>query len=576
MDEMEVDDDLDYSIQECCLPIQRESLPYQKQNSNGGYSYECDNITKLHRFLCLGSEEGTYYTGEQDCKKDNAKCIDSLISKGEGERVVDAIETISVTGRASKQFPILFALALCCRSNDQKVKDKAYMVMPKVCRIPTHLFQFIKYCQNVSDTGSGWGRAHRRAISNWYIKYMGENTENEAEGLLRLAHHITKYKSRHGWSHKDVLRLAHVKSSNTTMQFLLRCIAKGLKDAEEFYKDAITAVDYHRTSLSKVVEFLEVVERLSQIRNPDEMTRLIIEHKLAREHVPTQMLKDATVWRALIRYMPIRAMLRNLGKMTSMNVLPPYSFEHSLTLDKIRDKVSMKNARIHPFDLLIALRQYEKGRGELGKLVWTPDDEIKRALENALYDSFVFTEPTNKKHLLAIDVSESMDTPVVGTPSITARDGAAVMAMHTLRNETNANCKIVAFSCAQSQEHPATLRQLQVNHTDKLNTVIETCKGIPSGDTDCALPILHALEKKEKYDVFIVYTDSETYFGNTHPADALKQYSYSLKTQTKFIVCGMTSNGFTLANPEDPFMMDVVGFDSNAPMAIMNFINGNI
>ena len=41
---------------------------------------------------------------------------------------------------------------------------------------------------------------------------------------------------------------------------------------------------------------------------------------------------------------------------------------------------------------------------------------------------------------------------------------------------------------------------------------------IPMGGTDCSLPMTWAIKKKAKVDVFIVYTDSETYFGDIHPS----------------------------------------------------------
>lgn len=44
------------------------------------------------------------------------------------------------------------------------------------------------------------------------------------------------------------------------------------------------------------------------------------------------------------------------------------------------------------------------------------------------------------------------------------------------------------------------------------------------GGTDCALPMIHAKQKRLEVDVFIVYTDSETWYGKVHPTQALKQY----------------------------------------------------
>ena len=39
----------------------------------------------------------------------------------------------------------------------------------------------------------------------------------------------------------------------------------------------------------------------------------------------------------------------------------------------------------------------------------------------------------------------------------------------------------------------------------------------------------------------------------------------------KAVVVGMTSNGFTLADPNDRGLLDVVGFDTSAPAIITDF-----
>ena len=42
--------------------------------------------------------------------------------------------------------------------------------------------------------------------------------------------------------------------------------------------------------------------------------------------------------------------------------------------------------------------------------------------------------------------------------------------------------------------------------------------------------------------------------------------------EAKAVVVGMTSNGFTLADPDDRGMLDVVGFDATVPALIADFI----
>lgn len=62
--------------------------------------------------------------------------------------------------------------------------------------------------------GTGWGRAHKKAIQNWYKQF-----ETKPDTLARL---VTKYKNREGWTHKDVLRLAHPSPEGLAFGFILR------------------------------------------------------------------------------------------------------------------------------------------------------------------------------------------------------------------------------------------------------------------------------------------------------------------------------------------------------------------
>jgi 60 kDa SS-A/Ro ribonucleoprotein len=83
--------------------------------------------------------------------------------------------------------------------------------------------------------------------------------------------------------------------------------------------------------------------------------------------------------------------------------------------------------------------------------------------------------------------------------------------------------------------------------------------------------MIWAMENNVDVDTFVVYTDSETWAGNVHPAQALQQYREARGIPSKLIVVGMTSNGFTIANPDDAGMLDVVGFDTSTPLVLSDF-----
>jgi 60 kDa SS-A/Ro ribonucleoprotein len=124
--------------------------------------------------------------------------------------------------------------------------------------------------------------------------------------------------------------------------------------------------------------------------------------------------------------------------------------------------------------------------------------------------------------------------------------------------------QIVAFS--------HTLAPVNISPRQRLDDVIQHLSAIPVGGTDCALPMLWALENKVEADAFIVYTDSETWYGNIHPVQALQLYRQKMNIPAKLIVVGMVSNGFTIADPNDAGMLDIVGFDTASPQIISDFI----
>ena len=110
----------------------------------------------------------------------------------------------------------------------------------------------------------------------------------------------------------------------------------------------------------------------------------------------------------------------------------------------------------------------------------------------------------------------------------------------------------------------------------RLADVTRFIEQTPMGGTDCALPMIWALTNNIEADAFMVFTDSETWAGSVHPAQALQEYRLRTGIPAKLIVVAMTSNGFTIADPNDAGMLDIVGFDMATPGLTSDFINGSL
>jgi 60 kDa SS-A/Ro ribonucleoprotein len=534
---------------------QSEPIPGSAQvpNSGGGYSWAVDDWVRLDRFLVLGSEGGTYYIQERELTSQNAEAVARCIAD-DGPRTVARIVEISEAGRAAKNDPAVFSLALCASLGDPETRRAAFEALPRVCRTGTHLFHFAQFV----DGMRGWGRGLREAVGTWYAMPAG-----------RLALQAVKYQQRDGWAHRDLLRLAHPKPPTPQHEILYNWMVKGW--------DWVGDLPHPDTALRQVWAF----ERAKRAGSVQEVVSLVQEYALPREAVPTEWLNSPEVWAALLPHMPMEAMVRNLAKMTVAHVITSGSDATRHVVSQLGNEERLRASRMHPIKVLAALKTYSQGHGERGKLKWQPVSRVIDALNDAFYTSFGNVSPTNKRWLLALDVSGSMGgNMIAGIPGLDARVGSAAMALITAATEPEHT--IVAFSSAsggyggQWGGGESGLTPVSISPRQRLDDVVRTTAAIPMGGTDCALPMKWAQKHKVQADVFVVYTDSETWASEPHPAQALRNYRDAMGIPARMIVVGMTSNGFTIADPDDAGMLDVVGFDTAVPQLMSDFVTTGV
>jgi len=517
----------------------------QVKNHGGGYGYATTKWQRLDRFLILGSEGGSYYVSERNLTMDNAKAVVECL-KEDGVRVVNKIVEVSDAGRAVRNDPAIFALALALKFNDGTeesipVRQAAAQAVPKVCRTFTHLTTL---AESIKPFG-GWGRVTRRAFENWY---NGKSDDN-------LAYQMIKYRNRNGWTHRDILLKAHVKPQNEVRDALFQWASQGW--------DGIGSDPHPDDTLKRVWAF-EKAQNSSDLK---EVLNLISDYNLPRECIPTEFLNEVKVWEALLEKMPLTAMIRNLGKMTSEGLLTNMSDSTNLVVSRLRDEEYLKRARIHPLSVLNAMRVYARGEGFRGSLSWRPVPKVTDALDDAFYKAFDFVEPTGKRLCLGLDVSSSMTwNSCAGLAGLTPREVSAALAMTVMRTEEN--YEIMGFS------HQFT--PLNLSPRQRLDDVIKSIANLSFGSTDCALPMTWATENNLDFDAFFVYTDSETYYGNIHPSQALVQYRQKRNIDARLAVLAMSSNSNTIADPKDPGMIDIVGCDTSVPTLLNEFVLGNI
>jgi len=534
------------------------------ENNAGGFVFKLDEWKQLERFLILGSEGGTFYVSEKKLTAENANLV-LLLLKKDGLKVVEKTVEMLKSGRAPKPDVGIFVLALAASKGDDATRKAALAAVPTALKTGTQLLKFVDSVNGLR----GWGRGLKKAIQLWF---KGKKSET-------LALQLVKYKQREGWSMKDVLRLAKPVPETEVQGKLFGWTAK--KEKAEWAKAPVApgdkALDFVWAAEQAVaVKFVDVDATEAQAKavlaeanqaSVKKLVELITTYRLPREALPTEALNRAEVWEALLQEMPMTAMIRNLGNLSKVGLLKPLSDAEKLVYQRLTDAERLRGAKVHPIQVLSALRTYASGRGVRSAATWTVSNKTVEALDEAFELSFGAVEPAGTRHLLGLDVSGSMSWgEIAGVPGLTPSAATAALAVVAARTEPWT--AIMGFA--------DSFRDLGITAKDRIDEATRKVSGLTFGGTDASLPMTWALANKVNVDTFVVLTDSETWAGKIQPVQALVKYRQATGIDAKLIVVGMTSTGFTIADPTDAGMLDVVGFDGATPALMAKFAKGLI
>lgn len=527
----------------------------QAPNNAGGFAYVLDTWKRLDRFLILGSDSATYYQSARKLTRENSKVVADAYAE-DASRTVSVIVGVSLSGRAPKNDSAIFALALGAVSADEVTRQLALGALGKVCRTSTHLFQFLAVSRAL---GRGWGRALKRAVADWYT----------TKSVEAVGYQAIKYRQREGYTHKRLLDLSHAPASADPPRQNLYRWSKGLP--------------FDATALPRQVRAHLVAmgtENLDAREAKNLLLEMVRDFDLPWEALPTSANALPEVWSAMLPKMGITALIRNLGNMTRVGAITPLSESERVVVARLADEADLRRSRVHPFSVLQALAVYRSGQGFRGTGTWTPSGPVCDALDKAFYAAFGNVVPTGKRHLIALDVSGSMTSPLGGS-MLSCREASAALALVTMNVETSTH--VVGFTAKGRADRGfgglwgggrAELTPIEISPRQGLAHAVSTVSNLPFGGTDCALPMIYAREKGLSVDAFLVLTDNETWAGGVHPMEALRAYRKASGIAAKLVVVGMTATEFSIADPLDGGAMDVVGFDAAAPAVLADFIRG--
>ena len=566
-----------------------------EKNYAEGYAFKADKWQQFRRFLILGTCGGTYYVDEAEFTRDALRPVLDCIRE-DGMRAVKLVARVSDDGLAVKNDTCIFALALCAAAEDIATRTAALRSLGAVARIPTHLFKFLEECRYTRGDGEklGTGHALKRAVQRWY---------NDSP-VARLAMHVVKYWNREGWKHADVLNMFRPNPEKG------RLSVADVEDGTDYGEQIRRRKRLYRWIVGRnkgglvrgkpaPAPDLPVVEgylAAQAATRPPEWADLVRRYELTREMLPTEALRSREVWEALLERMPMTAMVRNLGNMSRVGLLVPGSQASRDVIAKLGNAEVIRRSRLHPMAFLFAMKTYASGHGHRGAGLWAPVSGVVDALDKAFHDSFPNVQPSGKRVLIGLDISGSMDTTFLGGGKlISCRTAAAALALVAAATDpsvmiggftaieawrTGGVFAVNNFFRSQLADPDVTnikgFSWLDISGRRRLDDVIEYTKGLPLGPTDVSLPIRFAIQEGLEFDAFHIYTDNQTWAGPEHPTQSLRRYRDRTGIDARLCVVSLTSGGASIADPDDPMQMDVVGMDPGTPEVLRAFTRGEL
>ena len=520
---------------------QTEPIPGRQaemtRGRSGGYQFKADLWQQLRRCLLLGTAQGSFYANKHELTNDFADIVWQAVAINP-QRVAAEIAYAS-DGHAINNSAPLFALVLLSMDEAPAAKQAFQEVFLHVVRTGSHFYEWLSYTRSLR----GFGKLVRTCGQAWLTKPDGK----------ALAYQFLKYQQRHGYTHRDALRLFHVKPPTPDHQSLYQWATQGW--------DTVPAAPPNEAMAQ--IWWYERVKR-----DPSLTLEAIRQGRLTHEMIAPIGQMDRAAWQLLFEDMPIGALLRNLGSLTALGVLTASKHKNLKHLaERLQSKRQLRQGRIHPIDILKALKTYRSG-GKMGRSqkTWTPVARVADILETALERSFEVVKPTGKTFLHAIDISGSMSWSTVSSVGLTCCEIATTLALATAKAEEN--YIIRGFS--------TDFRDLGITARDSFHSALKKASNQNFGGTDASVAYDWAIRQQAHVDVFCFWTDSESWAGKAHPSQQLAAYRKAVNPETKAVYVTLAPYRVSLVDPQDSNSWDFGGFDPAMPKIIQMIAQGTL
>lgn len=352
----------------------------------------------------------------------------------------------------------------------------------EVIRTPNDLGDFFTILR-AQRKGEG-GRRVKRVAGNWLMKSLNP--------YWTVKYGATK---QGGYSLRDLFCTLHPKGPKSVL------------------------VDYlFDRATGELPEQVAAFERLKKATTDEEKVAAIEAGKLPHEVASSFAGKSPKVWEAIVKHMPVFAMLRNLATMERHGVMAVVRDHVVATLS---NPAVIAKSKILPFRFVEAMKHVN-------------DSRVQDALRDSLDHAFAGVPDIVGRVGILLDTSGSMAQML---------QSAAVFAVSAMK-KANGNGRLFLFDTAA--------REMKVSMRD--STMTQAMNVRTSGGTDTSSPVRKLIDEKEKVDVVLMITDEQQNFGTAF-CNVMEEYREKVSKNARCFILNVAPYSGSLSGqmaPHDP------------------------
>lgn len=293
--------------------------------------------------------------------------------------------------------------------------------------------------------------------------------------------------------------------------------------------------------------------------------RFLKDKTLDLPKAPFEMLSSSGLtdsqWKDLALNMSWTQLKNNLNTLLRHNVFDDTTFVNKVA-EKLSTKKLVKDAKVFPYQLFVAYLNMDKKIPS--KIIEALGVATEYATENVIdfspWKLKIFLDVSGSMHWQIYE-DKFVNGKVIPAPKVTSLQAASVVSASLLRK--NSNVELIPFS--------NRISKTDIDYNKSILEIAQDLGKIPSGGTNCSLPIRYLIDNKLESDICIMLSDYESNLGESK--GTYRAWNEYQKVSQSMLFCIDFVPNRAVEVPNSDNVINISGFSDNIWNNMRNYLN---